>query len=101
MDILRKGAFVYFIARARIDYQRMVRHDDIGILPSGEGLPVVRTDDECELSVGMCLAELLQSVDHVRWARQVEFKVRGMELGIFLYRQAYQFQTELIIPQVR
>ena len=100
LDRWRKSRFVYLISRTWIHQQVMTGDDLVRCFPTVEKLPIVCTDDEGELMVGIGFLQGIERMDGIGRTGQVEFEVRSMELGIAFHGQAYQFQAQVVIPKL-
>ena len=96
----RKRRSVYRIAGTRIDKDGIFRHEAVGVIPAGKGKPVVRTDNQVESNRRISLFQLLKGVDGIGGPGKMKLEVRRTELGIILYGQPHQLQTEFIGHQV-
>ena len=68
--------------------------------PTVEGRPVVGSDNQVEIPVGILTGQLVERMDGIRRPGQVELEVGGLEAWISFYRSLYQWQEELVFQQV-
>ena len=70
-----KGGFVDGASRSSVDEDWEVSDDFVGVVPTGESLPVVGADDERELMVGMSFLEFAQRGDGVGRQRETALEI--------------------------
>ncbi len=85
---------------ARIDHDGVVGKDVVVMIPLVESSPVVATNQQGELDVGVILAHGLQRVPGIGWLRQAELIVACLQLWLVLQRLFYHFQAQLVVEQV-
>lgn len=82
------------IAGTGIDQKGILRQDAFRLVPPGENRPVVGPDDEVERVLGIGALQLVQRMDGVGRARQVELEVGGSELGVTRHGKPHQLQAK-------
>lgn len=87
-------------ALARIYNNRIAVEDVLSVVPAVEGQPVVGTDDEHKLMLGVVAGERLQRVPRIAGARQVELVVAGHEARLVGQGLACELEARLVVEQV-
>ena len=88
------------IARTRIDKDAVVAENLVAFLPLRKAEPVVRSNDEDELVLGVCGMELFQGVNHVGGAGQVHLEVGYLQVGLAFDGQMCQPKACIVFEQV-
>ena len=100
MDVARQVKGRCVVAGTRIDVQRVVLEDELGILPLGDIGQVVLAHDDAELLVGIHLFQLQQSVYRVGRVGEVKLHIAHSETGVVLHRQVHHVQPVVRLQQV-
>ena len=96
----RQGRNIDRITRTGINQNGILCQQAFGLIPAGEGVPVVRSDNQMERMLRIDLLQAVEGMDGVRRLRQMEFEIGSTELGITLYGQLYQLQPQGVGQQV-
>jgi hypothetical protein len=99
-DVRGEVGGVYFVAGTRVDKEVVLPEEALVVVPAGEELPVVATDEEGELSLGVVGFQGVEGVHHVGGAGEVELEVGGVETGVSVDGQAHHLQAEVVVEQV-
>ena len=83
----------------RIYDNRGLAQDVIATIPAMEAVPVVFTDNEAELAVGVSRAQGLQSVVGVRGAGKVELEVASLQHGIGRHGKTSHREAHVLIEK--
>lgn len=100
-NALWQRGFINGIAWARIDDEAMVTQDLISLIPLRKTMPVVGSDDEDKLAIGISCAQRFQRMNHVRRTGQVELEIGYTQTAAAAYCQTCQTQARLIIKESR
>lgn len=100
MHIRRQGGFINGEAFAWINRDFVVGENVCWFGPSVEGQPVVGTDDENELTVGIIGGEMFERVPCIGGLGEVELVVGGHETRLVLERLSGEAESQIIGKKV-
>ena len=92
---------IYGTAAPWVYHYGVVAYDVGGVVPAVKHRPVVSTDDECELAVGVAAAQVAQRVPHVRRPWQRELAVAGVQLGVGGECAAHHVEPQPVVEERR
>lgn len=73
-------------------------NDALRLKPAVETRPIVRTDDEVKLTVGIGFAQFFERIYTVRRTGKMKFKIRSTEMGVIADTQFYKPETQFVTP---
>ena len=74
-DAGREHGFINGEAGARVDEDAVVAQNLVGLIPLGKTMPVVGTDDEDEVAVGIGRVQRFEGVHHIGRTGEVALEV--------------------------